>query len=196
MEYDSILLNLKRHVDLNQTETDFFTSLLRPLALPKRAFLLREGEICRYENFVAQGCLRTYYVDYEGVEHIVHFSTEDWWTGDLYSFLTQTPARYYIEALEDSQLWQISKVDLDRLYGQVPKMERFFRIMLQNAYIAQTQRLTQNLSEVAETRYQHFLEKHAGLEQRVPQKYIASYLGITPEFLSMIRRKRTQKGIS
>lgn len=121
------------------------------------------------------------------------FGIEDWWVGDLYSFLTQTPATYFIEALENTTVLQIAKADLEKLYERVPKFERFFRIILQNAFIAQQQRINQTLSLKAEEKYDHFLKKYPQLEQRLSQKHIASYLGITPEFLSMLRRKKAGK---
>jgi CRP-like cAMP-binding protein len=113
----------------------------------------------------------------------------DWWIGDLYSFLTQTPAIYYIDALEDTEILQISKHDLDTLFQHVPKFERFYRMVFQNALIAQRQRINQNLSFTAEQRYLNFIDKYPEMEQRISQKHVAAFLGITPEFLSMIRRK-------
>jgi CRP-like cAMP-binding protein len=121
------------------------------------------------------------------------FAVEEWWTGDLYSFLTQTPGNFIIDALEDTELLQISKDDLEKLYECVPKFERFFRLILQNAFVAQQQRINQNLSFTAEECYLHFIKKYPQLEQRLPQKQVAAYLGITPEFLSMIRRKLARK---
>jgi CRP-like cAMP-binding protein len=140
-----------------------------------------------------KGCLRTYTLDENGVEHIVMFGIEDWWVGDLYSFLTQSPASYFIDALEDTEVLQISKSNLDILYENIPKFERFFRLILQNAFIAQQKRINQNLSFTAEQRYIDFIEKYPQLEQRISQKHISSYLGITPVFLSMLRRKLIQK---
>jgi len=121
------------------------------------------------------------------------FAVEEWWTGDLYSFLTQTPGNFIIDALEDTELLQISKDDLEKLYECVPKFECFFRLILQNAFVAQQQRINQNLSFTAEERYLHFIKKYPQLEQRLSQKQVAAYLGITPEFLSMIRRKLARK---
>jgi len=118
---------------------------------------------------------------------------EDWWVGDLYSFLTQTPATYFIDALEDTEILQISKANLDKLYVRVPKFERFFRLILQNAFIAQQQRINQNLSFTAEQRYLEFIKKYPQLEQRLSQKHVSAYLGITPVFLSMLRRKLSRK---
>ena len=195
MSEENIIRNVARFVDLDRRETDYFLSLLRTRELARKEFLLRAGEVCRYETFILKGCLRTYSIDDTGQEHIVGFGTEDWWVGDLFSFLAQSPARYFIDALENSTVLQIDKQDLDRLYVEVPKFERFFRILFQNAFISWQDRINQNLSESAEQRYLHFITRYPGLEARIPQKHIAAYLGITPVFLSMLRRRRMHKKV-
>lgn len=189
MNFDLILSNIARHIRLDKTEEDYFVSLLQHKTIKRKDFLLKQGDICRTENFIIKGCLRTYSVDDNGFEHIIMFGIEDWWAGDLYSFLTATPARYSIDALEDSEVLQISKTNLDNLYTKIPKFERFFRLIIQNAFIAQQNRINQNLSFTAEQRYIDFITRYPQLEQRIPQKQVAAYLGITPVFLSMLRKK-------
>ena len=184
-----ILKNVSKHISLDQTEIDFFISLLEYRKIKKKELLIREGDIVRHDHFVLKGCFKTYSVDDKGNEHIILFAPEDWWTGDLYSFLTEKPSGFYTEALEDSEILQISKTNQQRLYDEVPKFERFFRIIFQNALVAQFQRIDQNLSMTADEKYLEFRNKYPQLEQRLPQKQIAAFLGITPEFLSMIRRK-------
>lgn len=193
MNSDLLLRNISRHIQLDQTEIDFFISLLHTKRLKRKEFLLKQGEICKTENFIVKGCLRVYTIDGNGFEHIVMFGIEDWWVSDLFSLFTNSPSLYYIDALEDTELLQISKPNLDKLYEQVPKFERFFRIILQNAYIAQQQRINQNLSLQAEQRYLNFIEKYPIFEKRIPQKQIAAYLGITPVFLSMLRKKLSKQ---
>ncbi len=193
MDTDLILQHISRHIQLDKTETDFFISLLQSKKLKRKEFLLKQGDTCRTESFIVKGCLRTYTIDGNGFEHILMFGIEDWWVGELYSFLTQSPATYFIDALEDTEILQITKSDLDKLYDRVPKFERFFRLILQNAFIAQQQRINQNLSFTAEQRYLDFIAKHPNLEQRLSQKQVSAYLGITPVFLSMIRKKLFQK---
>lgn len=193
MNTELLLQHISRHIQLDQTETDFFISLLQTKKLKRKDYLLKAGDVCKTENFIVKGCVRTYTVDENGMEHIVLFGVEDWWVGDLYSFLTQQPATYFIDALEDTELLQITKANLDKLYARVPKFERFFRLILQNAFIAQQQRINQTLSFTAEQRYLDFIKKYPQLEQRISQKQISAYLGITPVFLSMLRRKRAQK---
>jgi CRP-like cAMP-binding protein len=193
METDLILQNISRHIQLDKTETDFFVSLLQTKKLKRKTFLLKQGDICRTENFIIKGCLRTYTIDDNGFEHIVMFGIEDWWVGDLFSFITQKPTTYFIDAIEDTEIIQISKANLDRLFERVPKFERFFRLILQNAFIAQQNRINQNLSYTAEQRYLDFIKKYPQMEQRLSQKQVSAYLGITPVFLSMLRKKLSRK---
>lgn len=187
--FDLLLKNIDRHIHLEPEESSFFISLARVRRLKKKEFLLQAGEVCRYEAFVLEGCLRNYYLDDKGDEHILQFSIEDWWTSDLYSLLTQSPANQFIDALEDSVVALFDRDDLEQLYREVPKFERFFRIMLQNAFIAHQQRILQNIGSTGEERYLAFRNKYPQLEQRLPQHQIAAFLGITPEFLSKIRGK-------
>jgi CRP-like cAMP-binding protein len=190
---DLILKNIGRHIQLDKKEADFFISILQVRTLKRKEFLLKPGEISRTENFINKGCLRTYTVDDNGFEHILMFAIEDWWTGDLNSFLNQSPATYYVEALEDTEVIQYTKEDLDRLFEKVPKFERFYRIALQKSLIGLHQRISQNLSLTAEQRYINFQKKYPQLLERLSQKQIAAYLGITPIFLSILRRKLSVK---
>jgi len=185
--YDLILKNISRFITLTPEEEQYFTSLLKLKKLKKKQYLLQEGDVVRYDYFVNKGCLKTYSIDEKGQEHVVQFSIEDWWTGDMYSFLTQTPARYTIDALEDTELLCLERNALEDLYTKVPKFERFFRHLLQNAFISLQERIIANLSQPADERYCTFINKYPLMEKRLPLKQIASYLGITPESLSRIR---------
>lgn len=191
--YDLLKANISRHISLRDEEFIFFTSLLKHRKLKRKQFLLQAGDVCRYESFVSKGCLRTYSINEKGQEHVLQFAIEDWWTGDLHSFLTASESVYNIEALEDSELLQIDKDSLEKLYKEVPKFERFFRILIQNAYIALQRRISTSLSEKAGDRYINFIQKYPQLEQRLPQHQLASYLGITPESLSRIRKQLSRK---
>lgn len=193
MESTQLIDHFSKYIQLNTEEVELIHSLFSYKSLKKKEFLLRSGDICRTESFIISGCLRTYSIDENGFEHTLTFAIEDWWTGDLLSFFTETSTSYNIVALEDSEILQITKTDLDKLYLEVPKLERYFRQLIQNAYVAQQQRIDQNLSQTAEQRYLSFVEKYPVLLQRIPQKHIASYLGITPVFLSMLRKKLSQR---
>jgi len=185
--YELILKNISRFITLTPEEEQYFTSLLKIKRLKKKQYLLQEGDIARHEYFVNKGCLRTYTIDEKGLEHVIQFAIEDWWIGDMYSFLTQTPAKYTIDALEDSELFSLEKNALEELYVKVPKFEKFFRHLLQNAFISLQERIIANLSQQADERYCTFIDKYSTMEKRLPLKQIASYLGITPESLSRIR---------
>ena len=193
MDTDAILNNVTRHIHLTSEERDLFLSLLQEKKLRKGEHLLKAGEVYRYENYILRGCMRTYYKARDRTEHVIYLAMEDYWSGDLYSFWSEKPALYYVEALEDTTLLRIEKGDFELLLERVPKFERFFRIMLKNAVVAQQHRILQNLSFTAEERYLEFRERYPRLELRIPQKHIASFLGVTPEFLSALRRKLAKR---
>lgn len=193
MDFELILKNISRFINLDKIEVDLFISFLQTKHFKKKEFILRPGDICKYEIFVNKGCLKNYTIDDKGVEHVGMFAIEDWWTGDMHSFITQTPCTCFIEALEDTEVLLISKQNLETLYESVPKFERFFRILFQNSLVTQFQRINQNIAYTAEERYLNFIKKYPKLEQRIRQKQIAGYLGITPEFLSVLRKKMAKK---
>ncbi|HEX5168205.1 MAG TPA: Crp/Fnr family transcriptional regulator [Cyclobacteriaceae bacterium] len=188
--YDLILKNISRHIKLSPDEEKYFINILKDRSLRKRQYLLQAGDVCRHECFVTKGCLRAYTVDKKGDEHIVMFAIEDWWISDLYSFLTGTPATQHIEALEETEVLLIEKDDLEKLYTEVPKFDRLMRILMQNAFIANQRRILASISQTAEEQYLNFIQKYPALEQRIPQHQIASYLGIAPETISRIRKKK------
>ncbi len=188
--FSLILQNISRYITLSEAEERYFISLLKPKQLRKKQYIVQAGDHNRYECFVNKGCLRAYSVDDKGLEHIVQFAIEDWWIGDMYSFVSGAPAIYNVDALEDAELLLIDRDNMEMLYREVPKFERFFRIIIQNSFISMQQRIIENMSVPAQERYQHFCEKYPQLEQRLPQHQVASYLGITPESLSRIRRAR------
>lgn len=191
--FDNILKYVSRHITLTEEETALFVSLLKTRLLRKRQYLLQAGDISKNEYFVNSGCLRAYTVDDKGMEHVLQFAIENWWINDMYSFLTQTPATYFIEAMEDTELVMISRDAYDELLNKVPKFERMFRIILQNAFIAQQRRIVEDMSLPAHERYLLFQQRYPQFEQRLPQHQVASYLGITPESLSRIRRQLAEK---
>ncbi|MDF2189511.1 Crp/Fnr family transcriptional regulator [Paraflavitalea sp. CAU 1676] len=191
--YDLILKNIARFIQLTPDETDRFTSIIKTRTLRKRQYLVQAGDVFRYECFVNKGALRIYHIDNNGQERIVNFAFEGWWTGDMYSFLSGQPALYNVDALEDCELLMIEKNNLEQLYIDIPKFDRFFRILLQNAYIAMQRRISDGMSLSAEQRYIDFLNRYPQFEQRLTLRQIASYLGITPESLSRIRRQRMSK---
>lgn len=189
INFDLLISNVSKHISLTAEEIDFFTALLKLKSLANGEFLLHEGDVCRYESFVIKGCLKTYYLDENGFEHIIDFSIEEWWADDLYSLFTQTASKSNIKAIEETDVLQISKTDLELLYQKIPKFERFFRILFQNAYITQREQINLALSASARERYLLFIKKKPYAEKRFSQKDIASYLGVTPQFLSTLKKK-------
>jgi CRP-like cAMP-binding protein len=196
MPYNTILKNIAKHISLNDEEISYFVSLLKEKKISKKQMILKEGQVCKEIFFVTSGTLRAFYVDKLGKESTIMFAITDWWITDMFCFINQQPAMLNIEAIEDSVVLQLQKNDLDNLYIKIPTFERFFRIIMQNAYIREQLRVIQNLSLSAQERYNIFLDKYPLVVKQVTQKQIASYLGITPEFLSAIRKNKSRKVIS
>lgn len=186
--HQPLIQHICKHIDLSGSEIELIKSSFQFKRLQKRMFLLQEGNYCEHENYVMNGCLHSYTVDKDGNSHTLHFAVEDWWITDFESFVKHTPASRNIVALEDSLLLQINKQDLDDLYQKIPAFNYFFRILNQNGAIAQDRRILNNISMSGAERYEAFVRAYPTFLQRIPQKYIASYLGITPEFLSNIRK--------
>jgi len=180
-------------ISITNEEFEFCKTLFIPKKLRKRQFLLQEGDVCRYTAFVEKGVLRSYMVDEKGSEHILQFALDGWWIGDLYSFLTHEPSVFNIEALQESELLLITQPSWELLFEKVPKFERYHRILIQNNLIATQSRLMGNLTLTAEEKYEKLMASFPGCLQSVPQHMIASYLGITRETLSRIRKKLAQR---
>ena len=193
MNTKGILTNISRQVKLTDEESQFITSIVIPVNLKQGEFAETAGEISTNFIHVNSGCLMTYHTDANGNDHVVQFSTAGWWTADLHSLENQTPSIYATKALTDSEIFLLPKIRLEELVDRYPVFERFFRIMFQNSLVTHQNRIVQAFSFTAEERYESFSSKYPHLEQFVPLKYIASYLGITPEFLSKIRRKRMDR---
>lgn len=187
MQLQPLFDYINQFVQLTTEEQSILSSKVKIRKYLKGQFVVQNGDTCKYENFVLSGCLKTFYLDNDGQEHIVMFAVENWWTADMSSLITQTPSDYNIQCLENAVLAQIYYEEIELLYQQIPKLERFFRIIIQKAYIASQKRLIHNFSLPAKERYLKFRENYPQIEQRVPQYMIASYLGITKEFLSKIR---------
>lgn len=184
-----ILRNLSRHISLSPEEQHLFTGVLKPASYRKKQFVLKEGATSQVTTFVCSGCLRSYFMDENGFAHVLQFAIEDWWIGDMHSLLYGKPSQLNIDALEPSEVLQIDRDDLEALYARVPKLERFFRILTQAAMASLQQRIVAGLSMTATERYLGFRRQYPFLEGRLPQHQIASFLGVTPEFLSIIRKK-------
>jgi len=185
---DGIFKNISKHILLSDEERSLFNSLLSRKTLPKKTLVLQADQDCRYLSYVSSGALRSYYVDREGRESTIMFGIADWWITDMYCYLNRKPAMMHIETIEESTIFQLSRANFDQLLEAVPKFEKFFRIMMQNAYTREQLRVMENLSLTAEERYHSFVLKYPQIVRQVTKKQIASYLGITPEFLSTLKK--------
>lgn len=191
--YDLIFQNIARFIDLTYEDKELVKSLLKRGSAKRKEFVMRPGKVMKYEYFVTKGCLKVYSIDRNGVEHVSMFAIEDFWTGDMASFMLQQPSTYFIKALEDSEFLMISKESFERLFKEIPKFERFYRNLYQRSLVSYIQRNNEGISLTAEERYEIFLSKYPHIANRIKQKDLAAYLGITPEFLSMIRSKMSKR---
>ncbi|RAR47773.1 Crp/Fnr family transcriptional regulator [Flavobacterium lacus] len=189
----SILENISKHISLTVEEEQLFFSKIEVQHFKAKTILLNAGEICKYSYFVNSGLLRSFNINDNIVEHVLHFACEGWWIGDMYSLLSQKPGNLFIEVMEDSEIVLLSKENQEQLYFEIPKLERFFRILTENSLVAHQERLMDNLSLSAEDRFDKFCKRYPTLIQRVPQKQIASYIGVTPEFFSKMKSKMLRK---
>lgn len=181
---------MKKWSDISEADEPVILAAFESVAIGKKQTVLPTGTVCQYLYFIETGCLRSFYVDTKGTEHIYQIRMDNNWISDLESFFQQSPSKYAIEALEDTQMLRISYENMEQLYTAVPKLERYFRILFQKAYINSLSRLNATMWETALDRYNAMLKEQPDMFKRVPLIYIASYLGITPESLSRIRRQK------
>ncbi|MBS1947009.1 MAG: Crp/Fnr family transcriptional regulator [Bacteroidetes bacterium] len=187
MDYSLIITNISKHISLSPGEEKYFVALLKEKKLKRKDFLLRENEVCTQTAFVVKGCLRGYTIDKSGFEHVLQFAPPDWWISDMYSFISRQPGNLNIDALENTEVLLISRDDREKLFINIPKFERFFRILSENALVVLRRRLIDNMSLTAQDRFAEFCKHYPTLIEHLPQKMIASYIGVTPEFLSKVK---------
>lgn len=189
----SILENINSHVSLTEEECDFFLSKTSTKKIKAKTVLLSTGEIANCTYFVNSGIIRSFNINDNIIEHVLHFACEGWWIGDMYSYISEKPGNLFIEVIEDAEVVIITKENHQILYNEIPKLERFFRILAENSLVAHQERLMDNLSLTAEERFEKFCSKYPTLIQKVPQKQIASYIGVTPEFFSKMKARLLKK---
>ncbi len=181
--------NIEKYFTLSEVEKETILGLTQIKKLRKKEFLLQEGEVSKCSAFVLSGCLRSYFVDTNGFEHILQFAKEDWWITDMMSITTQTAANLNIDAIQDSELLILTRENQLELFEKCPKMEKYFRIITEKGMANIQTRLLENMSLPAVQRYKNLTKKYPKIVEKVPQKLIASFLGITPEFLSKLRHQ-------
>lgn len=187
MNIDPLLKYIRNYIDLTTEDVAFFKSKITIRKYLKGQYIVQQGDICKYTCFVLSGCTKMFYADREGQEHILMFSIEDWWTSDMGSFITQTPADFNVQCLENSELAMFSYDSMEDLFSKIPKLERFFRQIIEKGFVASQKRIVRSFSLSAKEQYLYFREQYPEIEQRIPQYMVASYLGITKEFLSKIK---------
>ncbi|WP_286969740.1 Crp/Fnr family transcriptional regulator [Flavobacterium sp. UBA4854] len=188
-----ILENIAKHVSLTPEEQALFLSKLETNNYKAKTLLLNAGEVCKHSYFVNSGILRSFNINDNIVEHVLSFACEGWWMSDMYSYFSQKPGQLFIEVLEEAEVVSLSKENQEQLYLEIPKLERFFRILIENSLVANQQRLMDNLSLPAEERFEKFTKKYGTLVHKVPQKQIASFIGVTPEFFSKMKARLLKK---
>ena len=189
----SILENIAKHVSLTPEEETLFLSKTETKQFKTKTILLSAGEVATCTYFVNSGILRSFNINDNIIEHVLHFACEGWWIGDMYSYISEKPGNLFIEVLEDAEVVIITKENHQKLYQEIPKLERFFRILAENSLVSHQERLMDNLSLTAEERFEKFCSKYPTLIQKVPQKQIASYIGVTPEFFSKMKARLLKK---
>lgn len=189
----SILENIAKHVSLTPEEETLFLYKTETKQFKAKSILLSAGEIATCTYFVNSGILRSFNINDNIIEHVLHFACEGWWIGDMYSYISEKPGNLFIEVLEDAEVVIITKENQQQLYQEIPKLERFFRILAENSLVAHQERLMDNLSLPAEQRFEKMCNKYPTLIQKVAQKHLASYIGVTPEFFSKMKSKLLRK---
>jgi CRP-like cAMP-binding protein len=187
--FENLNAYVLRCVSLSARELDYFNSILQFKVVPKKTMLLQAGNVCNFEAYVIRGCIREYYIDSNGTELTLQFAVEDWWVSDITSFEDQKVSNMYIETLEDCELLMLSRESKEQLLTEVPKLERMFRLMIQRHLSVVQSRLFKTVALTGMEKYLEFIKRYPSIPQRVPQHYIASFLGMSPEFLSKLRTR-------
>lgn len=187
--FENILNNVSKCISLTEEEKSIFTSFFEIKKFPKKTTLLREGEICQFEGYIQKGCVRTYYLDENGHDVVLSFGIEDWWVSDISSFQEQKPSQFFIETLEETEIYMLNLERKEKILSVIPKLERVFRLLVQRNLAALQNRFVHTVAQSAAERYLEFIKLYPSIPLRVPQYYIASYLGVSPEFVSIIRKR-------
>ncbi len=187
MHYSSFLNYINNYIDLTEKEIAFLRSNTNYKKYLKGHYIVQQGAVCKHTNFIISGCTKNFYVDQQGQEHIVTFAIENWWSADLSSFITQTPSDFNVKCIEATEVIQFTYQNQDKIFQNIPKMETLFRKLLEKALVYSQKRIVNNFSLSAKDQYLYFKKQFSTIEQRVPQYMVASYLGITKEFLSKIK---------
>jgi CRP-like cAMP-binding protein len=191
--YQSILSNIRRYVELTDEEAQRLVAIIQTRKVKKRQFIVQPGFVCQHRTYVVKGAFKVYYLDQEAKEHTVSIGIEDWFVTDFHSYITQTPAMLYAEALEDSLIFQMKYDEIEPLCKEIHRLSEYFRLTTEKAFAFSRRRIISNISKTAEERYFEYVQKYPQIARRVPQYVLASYLGISAEFLSKIKSRQARK---
>lgn len=186
---DLLIEGINKLVDLTPEEEQIILEQVEFQTYPAKQVLVKPGEESHWTYFVLKGILRSYTVDENGAEHVLNFATPGWWIADMYSYLSEKPSIMYIDVIDDAEVYLLSRKKVEELYLKVPKLERFFRILTQNSLVSNQQRIMDKMSLTAEERYDKFQKQFKDVKNCLPQKHIASYIGVTPEFFSKMKSR-------
>lgn len=193
MQSDLLLSNFNRYSKITEEDFSLISNVLSKRFVKKKRSLVNEGDICRYLFFVEKGALRSYSTDENAIEHVMQLAVEDHWVADLSSFITQTPGNLTVEAIEDTEVWLLPYSSIDQLCEKIPQLETYFRKLYQRAYVHMQQRYNSVQSKPAKERYEILIRDQPQIAARIPLIHIASYLGITAESLSRIRKQTVNR---
>ncbi|UCA62078.1 Crp/Fnr family transcriptional regulator [Chryseobacterium rhizoplanae] len=185
--------HIREYVDISDEKLEKYCSAFTLRKIKKKEFLLTEGSVCEFEGFIVKGCFKVFHTDRNAYEQILYFGIENWWISDIDSFVNRIPSKLTIQALEDSEILLISKENKEKLYQEMPEVEKLMRLKFQRSIIALQRRILDNLSKSSEERYIEFLQDYPQTAHRLTNIQIAAYLGVTPESLSRVRRKIVKK---
>jgi CRP/FNR family transcriptional regulator, anaerobic regulatory protein len=188
--HSTLINHIRKSVELNDNDIEILNKYIKIEKFKKKEFLLKEGQVCRSIYFVEKGCLRMYFVNNKMSEQITQFALENWWISDFFSFIDNKPSAYFIQTVEKSEIITIDSVSFEAILKEIPQMERYLRIIMQRALAASQLRVKYMYELSKEEFYTHFCESFPEFVQRVPQYMIASYLGLTPEYVSELRKKK------
>lgn len=192
-DYQPLLDNIARYVTLTEAEVNRLTAIIRTTHVKKRQFIIQPGYVAQHRNYIVKGAFRVYHLDDNGKEHTVSIGIEDWFVSDFFSYIHQQPATSFAEALEDAVIFQLRYEDIEPLCREIHALSEYFRRTTEKAFAYSRRRVISNISKNAEERYLEYLEKYPQIVSRVPQYVLASYLGMSPEFLSKIRARPSRK---
>ena len=186
----NLIKHIQQFVELNEKEVQLLNNCVKTICLKKKEYLLKEGQVCKALYFVEKGCLRMFFINSKAAEQITQFALENWWISDYFSFMDEKSSEYSIQAIEKSEIISLDKHAFDDLLKEIPQLERYFRILMQKALAASQLRAKYLYEMSKEEFFQHFSSSFPEFIQRVPQYMIASYLGLTPEYVSELRKKK------